>query len=286
MSQEIPRYELQDHEQVRVSRLEEKHVAKYFPTHQHKYYEIVMITGCEEGKFSHDIDFVTYPLTAGRVYFIAPGQAHAWNIKVYKQEYKGYIITFNEAFFLTGNKNLERQLHKLFDPLDATPFLEFESAKMQETFPTMSILEDEYNKENSDYFILRSLLESLVRYMVKLKFSNVEEMGINCQRLVTVRQLIEKHYKKERSVDFYARKMQLSNKRLNEIVREVSGFTITQIIHHRLLLEAKREIVSQSKIVTVISDELGFENPSYFARFFKKHEGLSPSAFSKKILDR
>ncbi|HIP46099.1 MAG TPA: AraC family transcriptional regulator, partial [Campylobacterales bacterium] len=209
----------------------------------------------------------------------------AWNIKVYKQEYKGYLITFNEAFFLTGNKNLERQLCKLFDPLDVTPFLEFESAKMKETFPTMSILEDEYNKEDSDYFILRSLLESLVRYMAKLKFSNVEEMGINCQRLVTARQLIEKHYKKERSVDFYARKMQLSNKRLNEIVREVSGFTITQIIHHRLLLEAKREIVSQSKTVTVISDELGFENPSYFARFFKKHEGLSPSEFSKKLLD-
>ena len=282
MMHDMPNYDLLDNDKVRVLRLEEKHVAKYFPVHQHKYYEIVLITECE-GEFSHDIDFVTFPLLAGRVYFIAPGQAHAWNTKTYNKEYKGYLITFYEAFILREHKHLQRQLLKLFDPLDTSPFLEFESAKIDEVFPTLSILEEAYTNHPKDSFILRSLLESLLLYMAKMKFSSTQEMGINCQRVMQVRQHIEKHFKHERSVDFYARKMSLSNKRLNEIVKSLSNKTVTQIIHDRLLLEAKRQIISQSKTLTVISEELGFENPSYFARFFKKHEGLSPSEFATQM---
>jgi AraC family transcriptional regulator, transcriptional activator of pobA len=56
------------------------------------------------------------------------------------------------------------------------------------------------------------------------------------------------------------------------------------MIHTRLVLEAKREMVSQNKTIQAISEELGFENPSYFSRFFKKYENLSPKEYSKKLL--
>ncbi len=283
MSQEIPHFTLLENDQVRISRLEEKHRAKYFPTHRHKYYELVIITSCVEGNFSHDIDFITYPLQAGRIYFIAPGQAHAWNIKVYNKEYKGFLVTFNEDFILNGNKTLERKLLKLFDPLDTTPYIEFDPSHFYETFPTMSLLETEYLRKISNYALLRSLLETLLHYMSTLKLGKHETLDFNCKRLVDVRKLIEKYYKNERQVDFYARKMDLSSKRLNEISRELSGQTITQLIHRRLLLEAKREIISQTKTLHSISDKLGFENPSYFSRFFKKHEGISPSEFLKRV---
>lgn len=283
MSQEIPHFTLLENDQVRVSRLEEKHVAKYFPTHRHKYYELVIITSCAAGNFSHDIDFITYPLQAGRIYFIAPGQAHAWNIKAYNKEYKGFLVTFNEDFILNGNKALERKLLKIFDPLDTTPYIEFDPSHFYETFPTMSLLEREYLRKISNYALLRSLLETLLHYMSALKLEHNETLGFNCQRLVDVRKFIELHYKDERHVEFYARKMDLSAKRLNEISRELSGQTITQLIHRRLLLEVKREIISQTKTLHSISDELGFENPSYFARFFKKHEGISPSTFLKQV---
>jgi len=283
MSHEIPRYDLPDNDQVRVSRLEEKHVVKYFATHRHKYYEMVIITSCEEGDFSHNIDFVSFPLLAGRIFFIAPGQAHAWNTKTYNKEYKGYLLTFNESFLLTGNPSLEQHLRKLFNPLSSEPFISFEPSKFIETFPTMYLLEEEYNKEQSDYFVMRSLLESLVHYMARLKNESLGEMGLNCQRLLELGKVIEQYYKEEKSVEFYARKLELSAKRLNEITRETSGQTVTQMLHKRLLLEAKREMVSQSKTIQTISDELGFENASYFARFFKKQEGVSPTVFISQM---
>jgi len=61
MNTQIPRYDLPDNEQIRVSSLVERHIPKYFSTHRHKYYEIVIITSCVEGDFSHSIDFVSYP---------------------------------------------------------------------------------------------------------------------------------------------------------------------------------------------------------------------------------
>jgi len=283
LNRDIPRYSLLDNDHVRVSRLEEKHVAKYFPTHRHKYYEMVIITSCEEGDFSHNIDFISYPLRAGRIYFIAPNQAHGWNTKVYNKEYKGYLLTFNEEFLLTGNLTLEQHLQKLFNPLNVNPYIEFEPSKFIETFPTMYLLEDEYKKEESDYFVMRSLLETLVHYMARLKSDATTDVGLNCQRLVDLGKVIEEHYKEERTVEFYSRKLELSAKRLNEISKETSGQTVTQMIHKRLILEAKREMVSQSKTIQAISDELGFENASYFARFFKKHEEVSPTLFMEQM---
>jgi len=99
-----------------------------------------------------------------------------------------------------------------------------------------------------------------------------------------LRNLVDENYRYEKNSDFYARKMELSTKRLNEIVKKVSGYTITQIIHNRLILEAKREMVSKDKTIQTISIELGFENPSYFSRFFKKHELITPKEYSKKML--
>ena len=283
MSKNIIHFELLDHEQVRVSRIEEKHTSKYFPTHRHRYYELVIITSCSEDIFSHNIDFISYPLKAGRIYSIAPGQAHGWNIETYNKEYKGYLVTFNESFLLTGDTVLEQNLFKLFNPLNMTPYLEFNPALFSQTFPTMSILEEEYNKKETDFYLLRSLLETLIHYLAKLKFQNTPRLMMDCQRLVNLRKEIEINYKKEKNVDFYARKIDLSAKRLNEITKDITGETVTQILHHRLLLEAKREIVSGTKTIQSISEDLGFENPSYFSRFFKKYEGLSPTAFSNKM---
>jgi AraC-like DNA-binding protein len=120
--------------------------------------------------------------------------------------------------------------------------------------------------------------------MEELKIESNEIKDSNFQKLTAIKDLIEENYKEEKNSDFYARKMGLSSKRLNEIVKKASGCTITQMIHNRLILEAKREMVSQNKTIQNISYELGFENPSYFSRFFKKHENISPKEYSQKLL--
>jgi len=283
MNGDIPSYTLANRREMRISRLENKNVVKYFNVHRHKYYEILIITSCSGGFFSHSIDFVSYPLEKGYIYFIAPGQTHEWDVKVYKQEYKGFLITFNASFLLSKNTSLAQTLQRLFSPLNALPYVCYKENDIREAFNVLQILEIEYKKTSSNFYVLRSLLETLLHYTAKLQVQHPKSTDIDSLRLNNLVQEIENNFREEKNVAFYARKLDLSSKRLNEIVKSITGETVTQTIHHRLVLQAKREIVSGMKNIQTISDELGFENPSYFARFFKKHEGITPTEFASKL---
>lgn len=278
---EIPSYEITYEKQIRISIIKQRCMNRTIPIHRHRYYEIVIITESKDDNQTHDIDFVEYPLKKGRIYFIYPNQTHKWNIKKYNNEYDGYIINFNEPFLLENSNNIKKILHKLFNP-DCEPYLTFNPEKFSTIFPIMDVLKSEYHKENQNNSILCSLLETLLYYMEELKPESQQKLDSNFQKLMTLKNLIEENYKEQKNADFYSRKMDLSTKRLNEIVKKISGFTITQMIHQRLILEAKREIVTRNKTIQTIAHELGFENPSYFARFFKKYEKLSPKEYLSK----
>ncbi|MCY1547485.1 HTH-type transcriptional activator Btr [compost metagenome] len=76
--------------------------------------------------------------------------------------------------------------------------------------------------------------------------------------------------------------MNLSAYQLNEIVKASVGKTISEIINAQLILEAKRNLLATSAQVKEIAEMLGYDDISYFIRFFKKHTGLSPEAFRIK----
>jgi AraC family transcriptional activator of pobA len=279
--QEIPSYKITYEKQIRISIIKQRCMNRSIPIHRHRYYEIVIITETKDDSHTHDIDFIEYPLQKGRIYFIYPNQTHKWNIKKYNNEYDGYIINFNEPFLLENSNNIKKILLKLFNP-NCKPYLTFDPDRFSTLFPIMDVLKKEYHKENQNNSILRSLLETLLYYMEELKPESNQVIDSNFQKLITLKNFIEENYKKEKNAEFYSRKMDLSTKRLNEIVKKVSGFTITDLIHQRLMLEAKREIVTRNKTIQDIAYELGFETPSYFARFFKKYEKLSPKEYLLK----
>ncbi|MNC62696.1 Bifunctional transcriptional activator/DNA repair enzyme AdaA [compost metagenome] len=66
---------------------------------------------------------------------------------------------------------------------------------------------------------------------------------------------------------------------LNNLCRELAGQTALQIIHQRLLLEAKRNLIYTNMSISQLSDGLGFSDPTYFSRFFRRLCGQTPNAF-------
>ena len=102
------------------------------------------------------------------------------------------------------------------------------------------------------------------------------------ESLIKLFQLIEAHYKKERNADFYSNRLSLTLKRVNEITKKQLGKTVTRLLHDRLLLEAKREINFGKRSHKEIAYLLGFDDPAYFSRFFKKRTGITPEQFKIK----
>ncbi|WP_052324411.1 helix-turn-helix domain-containing protein [Haliscomenobacter hydrossis] len=73
--------------------------------------------------------------------------------------------------------------------------------------------------------------------------------------------------------------MSLSPYQLNEITKSSVGKTASELINEHIVLEAKKYLLATSNQVKDIADLLGYEDFSYFIRFFKKHTGHSPEAF-------
>lgn len=91
--------------------------------------------------------------------------------------------------------------------------------------------------------------------------------------------LVQQHFKKERFLDFYAEKLEVSTKHLSRTVKESTGFTAVEWIDRFVILEAKVLLKSTNMSIQQISDELNFGTQSFFGKYFKKHIGRSPKDF-------
>jgi len=94
--------------------------------------------------------------------------------------------------------------------------------------------------------------------------------------------LVESFFKIEHSVSFYANKLFKSPKTLSNNFAKLNTSPL-QIIHERIILEAKRLLIYTDKTAKEIAYEVGFEDASHLSRLFKKHTALSPSDFKKQL---
>lgn len=95
-------------------------------------------------------------------------------------------------------------------------------------------------------------------------------------------QRVEKDFKKERSVQYYADKLFITPKYLTSVIKAMSGQTASDWINNYVILEAKVMLRSSSKTILEISNDLNFTNQSFFGKYFKLHTGMSPQAYRKR----
>lgn len=92
--------------------------------------------------------------------------------------------------------------------------------------------------------------------------------------------LVQTHYLKERSLQFYAAQLCLTPKYLSQVIRDVSGRYAGDWIKDYVILEAKALLKSKKYTVQQVSDRLNFTNASFFGKFFKATVGCSPRRYS------
>ncbi|MFC3677189.1 helix-turn-helix domain-containing protein [Ferrovibrio xuzhouensis] len=96
------------------------------------------------------------------------------------------------------------------------------------------------------------------------------------------RTLLDRHYRSERMVAFYAGRLGVSETHLNRICRAAFATSALGAINRRLLLEATRDLTFTMMSVKEIAYSLGFEDPAYFTRFFTRHSGETPTAYRRR----
>ncbi|MBB4119198.1 AraC-like DNA-binding protein [Mesonia hippocampi] len=250
-------------------------------SHKHNFYLCVLFT---KGEGIHEIDFSSYPIKPGKVFFLRPGQTHAWK---FTSPPEGYIFFHSKEFYelkflehklksfpfyysfqnppvLTLSKKSVDFLQKKYEEI----YHEFQH---NEAFRALKIV----NLINGIYI---DLLREYTATINLEKFISVNYLTI----LENLEQLINTYFLKEKLPRFYADKLSITTKHLNRVVKETISKTTSELIADRILLEAKRMMVHSDESLTNIASLLEFSDYAYFSKIFKAKTGLTPSNFRKK----
>lgn len=104
--------------------------------------------------------------------------------------------------------------------------------------------------------------------------------------LVRYRALLEGHFRTMRNLGFYADALAVTRARLNAACKARAGKTASDLLHERIVMEAKRYLVYSESGVAQVAHMTGFDDPAYFNRFFTQRVGVSPGAFRKQMQRR
>lgn len=96
------------------------------------------------------------------------------------------------------------------------------------------------------------------------------------------RSLVEIHYKAQWQISDYASHLHVTPSRLNRLCLKLSGESAFDMTQQRLILEACRKLTYLSSTIASIAYELGFQDPAYFSRLFKRQTGMTPKAYRDK----
>ncbi len=250
--------------------------------HRVKFYQILYIT---EGTGKHFIDFQEYQFGKGSVLFISKGQVHAYEVHMNTD---GFVILFTEDFL---SKNLIHSdvlsLYKLYNYHLGSPLLQPENIPNKNLADLINEMYEEYN--NTDTFAKEEIIRLLLKLFL-LKIERITQSSLpkktNAERFIKFglfRNRVENHYAETRNANEYAKMLNISYKHLNEICKFVTGITAKQLIDNFIILEIKRHLATTENSIKELTYLFGFDEPTNFVKFFKKHTLQTPFQFREIV---
>jgi AraC-like DNA-binding protein len=286
---EIPVYDIKNFEEYKEQGILAARFGYYsrnhkhlHSAHKHSFYHLVYFT---QGSGSQFIDFKNYPVVPGLIYFMIPGQVHSWN---FASDPDGYIINFSREYFnsFLYNSSYLEGLSIFSGNTDLQVVQVPEEIGTQITSTFEEILREGTHKHAFDNDLVRTLLLQVFIKVERLVSSKTEVSAESYNQTLfrNFQQLIAKHYRQLRLPKDYAKLLYITPNHLNALCKDIIGLPAGELIRAHVVLEAKRLLINLQLSISEIADVLEFKDHSYFIRFFKKHEGVTPEKFRKQII--
>ncbi|GAA3072045.1 AraC family transcriptional regulator [Streptomyces roseofulvus] len=239
-----------------------------FP-HRHTFYEIVHVV---EGTGAHVLDTERYAVRPPQLGVILPGQVHRWEGV---RGLQGSLVLFTPEF-LVGGAGDEELLRRLGE----RPWVDLDPAAHARTSLLMGELADEYRRGDDGFAgVLRSLLHVLLVRAARMPGgrAGAPQRGLAGDFLG----LADRAAAEGLSVRECAGRLGVSAGYLNEAVRAATGRTPAALLREARVREAQRLLVATTLSVRQVAARVGFGDPAYFCRFFRREVGCTPGGFRK-----
>jgi len=228
---------------------------------------------------------------AGPVIVVIPaGTVHGFR---FRAETEGYVLTMDlDRLLSPASAAQQKSIAGLF-AAPRTLRLDLDPGQAERTAQLLDGLLQEFRQPDSLVAPVCGWLACAVLWRLAAVAATVPDSnsgvadgdvpaGYDLSRLRRFRLTVEAHYLEHWPVQRYARTLAISESSLNRLCRTLTGSTAFDVIQQRLALEARRRLVYVAVSVTALAAELGFRDPAYFCRFFRKRCGMSPTEFRRR----
>nr|WP_262908343.1 helix-turn-helix transcriptional regulator [Chryseobacterium sp. X308] len=241
--------------------------------HKHDFFIINLF---EHGAGSHTIDFTEYEVKDYQIHLVFPDQVHQW---VIGKETIGYQLMISRDWF----ESFLPSLRFSASYYQNHPVINLSEEAFAKFFYEFQEIRKELNGEKVFWELIQKrseLIGLLVSKSVEGAFKDFEIYNSN-PIISKFLHLIDEYFKTERSVSFYADKLNISANYLNIVCKKNLNASASSLIQDRILLEAKRLLkVSEMSVKDIVYD-LGFYDHASFSKFFKAQTGMTPSQFKE-----
>jgi AraC-like DNA-binding protein len=237
------------------------------------------------GKTKYDHD-------RGLMFFTRPGQVIT--VRGLELAEKGFVIHFDEEFLIGHPLFVEIKKYGFFD-YEIHEALHLSPREKEIMWSLFHKMETEYH-DNPDEFsrsIILSHLDSMLKYAQRFyKRQFIDRKQLSGNTVTRFNESLGEYFRKKEerekglpSVGYMASQLHLSPKYLSDLLKEETGKTALELIHLYVISEAKNMLVEGKRSISEIAYQLGFENPPYFSRLFKKEVGVSPKEYKAHLLN-
>ncbi|MBA4355189.1 MAG: AraC family transcriptional regulator [Novosphingobium sp.] len=235
--------------------------------HRHDHFVQVLLV--EEGHAEVTLDGAAEGLEGpGRV--IVPASAvHGFR---FRQGTRGFVLTLSTDFSTRATGPADPLLAALSQG-GLAPLPPLAQARAFWLAREMLDLQQQWQEQDP---LFLALAEALIRTLANAEPA-ADPQARTDRRLDRFRQLVELHYRQHRSLDFYAQSLGLTRRTLSRLTTAQLGCTPMDLIHRRLALEAHRLLRFTNATAAQVAGELGFDDPSYFSRFYQRMTGRRPA---------
>jgi len=246
--------------------------------HQHRhYFQVVFYSS---GSSVVKIDGLEENVIGPVAITIPPASVHSFR---FQPNTDGYALTIAEPLLFEKIDNQNKDLLKLLlarahivrlhnnpDQLDVIEFI-------------LKEIDEEFHSPELGRTLMLQLLFHVLMLLIRRQLIETDEELIFGSHIAhnynRYRALVEKYFREHWRVKEYTNRLGLTERHLNSICRVIEDKSAIEIIHGRLLLEAKRQLIYTTGPIASLAFELGFHDPAYFSRFFKKNTGLTPGKY-------
>jgi AraC-like DNA-binding protein len=237
------------------------------------------------GKTKYDND-------RGSMFFMKPRQLITVQDMELKE--KGFAIHIHKDFLMGHPLFTEIKKYGYFD-YETSEALHLSPREEEVMWSLYHKMEKEYHN-NPDEFsksIILSHLDSILKYAQRFyKRQFIDRKPLSGKTITKFNEYLDEYFEKgivtEKglpTVNYMASKLNISTKYLSDILKQETGKTALELIHLYVISEAKNLLVEGEQSISEIAYKLGFENPPYFSRLFRKETGVSPKEYKNNSMN-